>query len=110
MPNRLSPHSCMLTRHWCGLQVRLLAKRFYPYLTLQLQNAAPKGRNGFYAMIPQLGGPLGFIVAASLFYVLTGFLTPEEFYEFGWRFTFFAVFDPLPRSVERGSPLPVPRQ
>ncbi|MAC82110.1 MAG: MFS transporter [Rhodobacteraceae bacterium] len=61
-------------------------------LTLQLQNAAPPGRNGFYAMIPQLGGPLGFIVAAALFYVLTGFLTSEEFYEFGWRFTFFAVF------------------
>lgn len=61
-------------------------------LTLQLQNAAPAGRNGFYAMIPQLGGPLGFIVAASLYYVLTGFLTPDEFLQFGWRFAFFAVF------------------
>ncbi|WP_428927103.1 MFS transporter [Marinibacterium sp. SX1] len=61
-------------------------------LTLQLQNAAPKNRNGFYAMIPQLGGPLGFIVAASLYYVLTGFLSTEEFYQFGWRFGFFAVF------------------
>lgn len=61
-------------------------------LTLQLQNAAPKNRNGFYAMIPQLGGPLGFVVAASLYFVLTGFLTDAEFMQFGWRFAFFAVF------------------
>ncbi|MQY43603.1 MFS transporter [Epibacterium sp. SM1969] len=60
-------------------------------LTLQLQHSAPENRKGFYAMVPQLGGPIGFVVAASLFYVLTGFLTEEEFFTFGWRFTFFAV-------------------
>lgn len=60
-------------------------------LTLQLQHAAPEHRKGIYAMIPQLGGPIGFVVAASLFYVLTGFLTEEEFMTFGWRFAFFAV-------------------
>lgn len=60
-------------------------------LTLQLQHSAPEDRKGFYAMVPQLGGPIGFVVAASLFYVLTGFLTEEEFFTFGWRFTFFAV-------------------
>ncbi|MEM6634602.1 MAG: MFS transporter [Pseudomonadota bacterium] len=60
-------------------------------ITLQLQNAAPEGRKGLYAMVPQLGGPIGFIVAASLFFVLTGFLTDEEFINFGWRFAFFAV-------------------
>ncbi|MEM9532127.1 MAG: MFS transporter [Pseudomonadota bacterium] len=60
-------------------------------ITLQLQNAAPKGREGLYAMVPQLGGPIGFCVAASLFYVLTGFLTDEEFINYGWRFAFFAV-------------------
>ncbi|MEN1729409.1 MAG: MFS transporter, partial [Pseudomonadota bacterium] len=48
-------------------------------ITLQLQNAAPEGREGLYAMVPQLGGPIGFCFAASLFYVLTGFLTDEEF-------------------------------
>ncbi|MEM1080537.1 MAG: MFS transporter [Pseudomonadota bacterium] len=63
----------------------------YDGITLQLQNAAPKGRKGFYAMLPQLGGPIGFCVAASLFYVLTGFLTDEEFINYGWRFAFFAV-------------------
>ncbi len=28
---------------------------------------APERRRGWYAMIPQLGAPLGFIVAAALF-------------------------------------------
>ncbi|MEM9670354.1 MAG: MFS transporter [Pseudomonadota bacterium] len=60
-------------------------------ITLQLQNAAPANRIGLYAMVPQLGGPIGFCVAASLFYVLTGFLTDEEFINYGWRFAFFAV-------------------
>ncbi|MEM7004478.1 MAG: MFS transporter [Pseudomonadota bacterium] len=60
-------------------------------ITLQLQNAAPAHRTGLYAMVPQLGGPIGFCVAASLFFVLTGFLTDEEFINYGWRFAFFAV-------------------
>ncbi|MEM6616321.1 MAG: MFS transporter [Pseudomonadota bacterium] len=60
-------------------------------ITLQLQNAAPDGRKGLYGMVPQLGGPIGFCVAGSLFYVFTGFLTPEEFINFGWRFAFFGV-------------------
>ncbi|MEM9012085.1 MAG: MFS transporter [Pseudomonadota bacterium] len=60
-------------------------------ITLQLQNAAPDGRKGLYGMVPQLGGPIGFCVAASLFYVLTDFLTEEEFFTYGWRFAFFGV-------------------
>lgn len=60
-------------------------------ITMQLQNAAPKGRVGLYGMVPQLGGPIGFCVAASLFYVLTGFLTDDEFIQYGWRFAFFGV-------------------
>ena len=60
-------------------------------LTLQLKSAAPKDRAGRYGMVPQLGGPIGFCVAAAMFYVLTGFLTPEEFITHGWRFAFFAV-------------------
>ncbi|WP_052265283.1 MFS transporter [Ruegeria sp. ANG-R] len=60
-------------------------------LTLQLQNAAPENRKGLYAMVPQLGGPIGFVVAASIFFVLNGFLTDEEFLKWGWRFAFFAV-------------------
>lgn len=60
-------------------------------ITLQLQDAAPENKKGMYAMVPQLGGPIGFCVAASLYYVLTGFLTDEEFINYGWRFAFFAV-------------------
>lgn len=60
-------------------------------ITLQMKAAAPKGREGLYGMVPQLGGPIGFCVAAALFYVLTDFLTVEELYSYGWRFAFFAV-------------------
>ncbi|MEM9726322.1 MAG: MFS transporter [Pseudomonadota bacterium] len=60
-------------------------------ITLQLQNLAPEGRKGLYGMVPQLGGPIGFCVAASLFYVLVGFLEDDEFIDFGWRFAFFGV-------------------
>lgn len=60
-------------------------------ITLQLKEAAPAGQEGRYSMVPQLGGPIGFCVAAALFYVLTGFLTEEEFLSYGWRFAFFAV-------------------
>ncbi len=60
-------------------------------LPLKLQHEAPRGRKNWYAMLPQLGGPLGFITAAAIYYVLTGFLTEEEFIKWGWRFPFFAV-------------------
>jgi len=60
-------------------------------ITMQLRAAAPRGYEARYAMVAQLGGPIGFCVAASLYYVLTGFLTPDEFINYGWRFAFFAV-------------------
>lgn len=60
-------------------------------ITLQLKSAAPKHREGLYGMVPQLGGPIGFCVAAALFYVLTDFLTVDELFTYGWRFAFFAV-------------------
>ncbi|WP_153772333.1 MFS transporter [Labrenzia sp. CE80] len=60
-------------------------------MTLLLQTHAPDRSKGWYAMIPQLGAPLGLCVAAAIFYVMTGFLTEEEFITFGWRWPFFAV-------------------
>ncbi|MEO0484733.1 MAG: MFS transporter [Pseudomonadota bacterium] len=60
-------------------------------ITMQLRKAAPAGYEARYGMVAQLGGPIGFCVAASLYYVLTGFLTAEEFIQYGWRFAFFAV-------------------
>lgn len=53
---------------------------------------APENRRGWYAMIPQLGAPLGLIVASGLFaYFLTN-LTSEDFLSWGWRYPFFVAF------------------
>lgn len=52
---------------------------------------APKEKRGWYAMIPQLGAPLGLIVAAALFaYFLNG-LSTEDFLSWGWRYPFFVA-------------------
>lgn len=53
---------------------------------------APRGRRGWYAMIPQLGAPIGFILAAGLFVYLLKSLTPSEFFAWGWRYPFFVAF------------------
>lgn len=53
---------------------------------------APKGRRGWYAMLGQLGAPLGFIVAAALFAYLHTALSSEDFLSWGWRYPFFAAF------------------
>lgn len=53
---------------------------------------APRNRRGWYAMIPQLGAPIGFIVAASLFAYLLFSLSSDEFYAWGWRYPFFVAF------------------
>ena len=53
---------------------------------------APRGRRGWYAMIPQLGAAIGFIVAAGLFVYLLKSLTSEEFFGWGWRYPFFVAF------------------
>ncbi|MDE2249129.1 MAG: MFS transporter [Xanthomonadaceae bacterium] len=53
---------------------------------------APRNRRGWYAMIPQLGAPIGFILAAGLFVYLLMSLTPAEFFAWGWRYPFFVAF------------------
>ncbi|HEX2518715.1 MAG TPA: MFS transporter [Castellaniella sp.] len=53
---------------------------------------APQARRGWYASIPQLGAPIGFIVAAALFAYLWAALSQEEFFAWGWRYPFFAAF------------------
>lgn len=53
---------------------------------------APRGRRGWFAMIPQLGAPIGFILAAALFTYLLLALTPAEFIAWGWRYPFFVAF------------------
>jgi MFS family permease len=53
---------------------------------------APQGRRGWYAMIPQLGAPLGLIVAAALFAYFVANLSAEDFFDWGWRYPFFVAF------------------
>ncbi|MDY7575439.1 MFS transporter [Actimicrobium sp. CCI2.3] len=53
---------------------------------------APPERRGWYAMLGQLGAPLGFMVAGGLFAYLLSNLTSAEFMDWGWRFPFYAAF------------------
>ncbi|HEY9027963.1 MAG TPA: MFS transporter, partial [Burkholderiaceae bacterium] len=53
---------------------------------------APQHRRGWYAMLGQLGAPLGFVVACGLFAYLWGNLSPEDFIGWGWRYPFYAAF------------------
>ncbi len=53
---------------------------------------APEGRRGWYAMIPQLGAPLGLMVASVLFAYFVGNLSAEDFFGWGWRYPFFVAF------------------
>ncbi|MBJ7501770.1 MAG: MFS transporter [Sphingopyxis sp.] len=53
---------------------------------------APENRRGWYAMIPQLGAPLGLIVASLLFMFLISALPAEDFLDWGWRYPFFVAF------------------
>ncbi|WP_235919365.1 MFS transporter [Aureimonas psammosilenae] len=53
---------------------------------------APAEKRGWYAMIPQLGAPLGLIVAAGLFSFFLVTLSQEDFLDWGWRYPFFVAF------------------
>lgn len=57
-----------------------------------LAMSAPKERRGWYAMIGQLGAPLGFVLAAGLFTYLYSSLSAQEFLDWGWRYPFFVAF------------------
>lgn len=56
---------------------------------------APEGKRAWYGTFPQLGAPLGFIIANGLFLVINGVLgqDSEAFMSWGWRvpFLFSAV-------------------
>ena len=53
---------------------------------------APPNQKGWYAMIPQLGAPLGLIVASGLFAYFLMNLSAEDFFDWGWRYPFFVAF------------------
>lgn len=51
---------------------------------------APPGKRAWYGMFPQLGAPLGFICSTGIFLLLTGLLSDEQFFRWGWRIPFIA--------------------
>ncbi|MFI7632541.1 MFS transporter [Nonomuraea sp. NPDC049400] len=51
---------------------------------------APPGKRGLYAMFPQLGPSVGFIMANGLFLILGEALSDEAFGSWGWRLPFVA--------------------
>ncbi|MGY3597884.1 MFS family permease [Bradyrhizobium sp. USDA 4341] len=53
---------------------------------------SPANRRGWYAMVPQLGAPLGLIVASALFAFFAGNLSADDFFDWGWRYPFFVAF------------------
>jgi MFS family permease len=54
-------------------------------------NAPPK-RRGWYAMLGQLGAPVGFLIATSVFCYLLSNLDSKDFLEWGWRYPFYVAF------------------
>jgi MFS family permease len=53
---------------------------------------APPQRRGWYAMVPQLGAPLGLVVASALFAFFVANLSSDDFFAWGWRYPFFVAF------------------
>ncbi|ACB24233.1 metabolite-proton symporter [Methylobacterium sp. PvP062] len=56
---------------------------------LAVENAPP-GRRAWYGIFPQLGAPVGFVLANLGFLALSFGLTPESFQAWGWRLPFLA--------------------
>lgn len=56
---------------------------------LAMENAPP-GKRAWYGMFPQLGAPIGFLLATASFLVLTQVMTEAAFMAWGWRVPFLA--------------------
>lgn len=53
---------------------------------------APENKRGWYAMMGQLGAPVGFMIAAGLFAFLLSNISTEDFLDWGWRYPFYVAF------------------
>ena len=49
---------------------------------------APVNRRGFFGAWPQIGVPIGLILATGTLYLLSRVISPEEFQAWGWRIPF----------------------
>ena len=54
--------------------------------------SAPSNRRGWYAMMGQLGAPVGFMLASGLYLLLYASLSLDDFLSWGWRYPFFCAF------------------
>jgi MFS family permease len=53
---------------------------------------APAGKRGWYAMLGQIGAPIGLILASALFAFFVSLLSTADFLDWGWRYPFFVAF------------------
>jgi len=51
---------------------------------------APEGKRAWYGMFPQLGAPIGFILATSSFLILGAVMSEQDFMTWGWRIPFLS--------------------
>lgn len=51
---------------------------------------APEGKRAWYGMFPQLGAPIGFILATGSFLLLSAVIPEQVFMQWGWRIPFIA--------------------
>ena len=51
---------------------------------------APPGKRAWYGMFPQLGAPIGFLLATGVFLALTHWMSDAAFLVWGWRIPFLA--------------------
>ena len=53
---------------------------------------APRAKRSWYAMIGQLGAPIGFLIANLLFFYLIRSVSAVDFQAWAWRYPFFVAF------------------
>ncbi|MGO1231208.1 MFS transporter, partial [Glutamicibacter arilaitensis] len=80
----LAPTALVLLRFAQGLA---LGGEWSGAALLATENA-PKNKRAIYGTFPQLGAPIGFIIANLMFVALQTFCTAEQFMAWGWRIPF----------------------
>lgn len=56
---------------------------------LAVENA-PARKRALYGMFPQLGAPVGFMLSAGVFLLISRLMSDAQFFAFGWRLPFLA--------------------
>jgi metabolite-proton symporter len=51
---------------------------------------APEGKRSWYGMFPQLGAPVGLLLASGIFWILLHFISQDALLSWGWRIPFIA--------------------